>query len=129
MIDGPEDIEWTFLRVASSVPVVILNSDEKNRTEDGVSGTSSDSKSDFKYHKEVWPDITIHITTEADAGSYTCKVMKTGQTATAQLYIIGEYVFPHSFIMNNWQLGRKKNSYSGYSSIYVYNVSFFNDIN
>lgn len=89
MIDGPEDVEWTFLPVASSRPVVILNFDEKNRTIDGVSGTSANNKSDFKYHKEVWPDITVHKIRGADAGSYTCK-LRSGQTATAELYVIGK---------------------------------------
>ncbi|XP_053372812.1 vascular endothelial growth factor receptor 1-like [Mercenaria mercenaria] len=87
MIDGPENIEWSFTPVGSNASVVILNFAEQNRTNDGLVGSSTVNKSDFKYHKEVWPDITIHELTVSDAGTYTCKLMSE-QTASAQLYIL-----------------------------------------
>ncbi|KAL4228426.1 hypothetical protein ACF0H5_011473 [Mactra antiquata] len=84
LVDEPHEIEWWFTAISSDTPVLLLGKDENSSSIINSSGDDNE----IKYHREVWPDLTVSNLKATDAGTYMCKVVNLGMSASAELYVI-----------------------------------------
>lgn len=96
------DVQWTFSPVGSNNSYIILNSKDNEsfglvnsnsatQPTNGNKGEDTGSANEIKYLRVVWPHLSILNVEPKDAGTYTCTLIGSGLTASAELYVLGKY--------------------------------------